>query len=115
MLLTTITSRIGFYSGAGFRRLDLHEIPRCAHVGSLHQRSHRLPHTASPDCVLCVGLLPACVLIQQLDCNLQCRMHRAINAQDPLHVACRSLLFEVIAGTVVARLAAGEELVVLKK
>ena len=41
MLLTTITSRIGFYARAGFTRLEMKDIPRwtcCAHE-MLHARS----------------------------------------------------------------------------
>ena len=34
MLLTTITRRIGFYTGAGFRRLDLKEVPGCARLNN---------------------------------------------------------------------------------
>lgn len=34
VLLTTITRRIGFYTGAGFRRLDLKEVPGCARLNN---------------------------------------------------------------------------------
>lgn len=42
------------------------------------------------------------------------QVHCTLIAQDLL-VPCRFLLFEVVAGTAVARIAAGEELVVLRR
>ena len=76
VLLTTISSRIGFYRAAGFQQLQLKEVPRCAAM------------------------------------QARCSSTSAASNHGPPR---RSLLFEVIAGTAVARIAAGEELVVLKR
>ncbi len=99
VLLTTIGSRVSFYAAAGFRRLALREVPRraCA-AHACRQLKARLISSLQ---VSAVGLhacpLPAILHLTSPSCG------------------CRSLLFEVVAGTAVARLAAGEELVVLKR